>query len=54
MGPKAGLDGCGKSRPNGIRPWTIQPVAGRYTEYAVPALNGPYICIIVPEVLIDE
>ena len=29
VGPRAGLDGCGKSRP--------QPVASRYTDWAIPA-----------------
>jgi len=31
--PRAGLDGCGKSRPlPGFDPWTIQPVVSRYTN----------------------
>ena len=34
MGPRAGLDRCGKSRPTGIRSRTVQPVAIRYTDYA--------------------
>jgi hypothetical protein len=35
VGPRAGLDGCGKSRPPpGFDPRTVQPVASRYTEYA--------------------
>jgi len=35
--PRVGLDGCGKS------PRTIQPVASRYTDYAMPAHNfNPY------------
>ena len=34
MGPRAGLDGCGKSRPPpGFDPRTVQPVASRYTAY---------------------
>jgi hypothetical protein len=37
VGPGAGLDGCGKSRfPQGFNPRTVQPVAIRYTEYAIP------------------
>jgi hypothetical protein len=36
--PRAGLDGCGKSRPPpGFDPRTVQPVASRYTDYAIPA-----------------
>jgi hypothetical protein len=36
--PRAGLDGCGKSRPPpGCVPRTVQPVASRYTNYAIPA-----------------
>ena len=38
MGPRAGLDGCGKSRPPpGFDPQTVQPVASRYTDYIIPA-----------------
>ena len=34
MGPRAGLDGCGKSRPQpGFDPRAVQPVASRYTDY---------------------
>jgi len=32
VGPRAGLDRCGKSRPTGIRSRTVQPVASRYTD----------------------
>jgi hypothetical protein len=39
VGPKAGLDGYGKSRPPpGFDPWTVKPVASRYTYWAIPAL----------------
>ena len=31
--PRAGLDGCGKSRPPpGFEPRAVQPVASRYTD----------------------
>ena len=36
MGPRASLDGCGKSRP--YQDLTVQPVARRYTDYIMPAL----------------
>jgi len=33
VGPRAGLDGCGKSRPPpGFDPRTVQPEASRYTD----------------------
>ena len=33
VGPKVGLDGCGKSRPPpGFDPRTVKPVASRYTD----------------------
>ena len=33
VGPRAGLDGCGKSRlPPGFDPWTVHPLARRYTD----------------------
>jgi hypothetical protein len=33
VGPRAGLDGCGKSHPApGFDPRTVQPVASRYTD----------------------
>jgi hypothetical protein len=36
VGPRAGRDGCGKSRPPpGFDPQTIHPVASRYTDYAM-------------------
>ena len=38
VGPRAGLDGCGKSRPPpGFDSRTAQPVASRYTDRAIPA-----------------
>jgi len=38
VGPRVGLDGCGKSRlQRDSIPRTVQPVASRYTDYAVPA-----------------
>jgi hypothetical protein len=37
VGRGAGLDRCGKSRPTGIDPRTVQPVASRYTDYAIAA-----------------
>jgi hypothetical protein len=36
VGLRAGLEGCGKSRlPPGFDPWTVQPVASRYTDCAL-------------------
>ena len=33
VGSRAGLDRCGKSRSSpGFDPWTVQPVASRYTD----------------------
>ena len=32
VGLRAGQDGCGKSRPSGFDPRTVQPVASRYTD----------------------
>jgi hypothetical protein len=38
VGPRAGLDGCWKSRPpQGFDPRTVQLVASRYTDWAIPA-----------------
>jgi len=35
--PRAGLDGCGKSRPSpGLDPRTVEPLASRYTDCAIP------------------
>jgi hypothetical protein len=40
VGPRAGLEGLGKSRhPPGFDPRTVQPVAIRYTDCAVPPRN---------------
>ena len=39
VGPRTGLDVCGKSRPPpGFDPRTVQPLASRYTDCAIPAL----------------
>jgi hypothetical protein len=36
VGPRAGLDVCGKSRlAPGFDPRTVQPAASRYTDYAI-------------------
>jgi hypothetical protein len=43
VGPTAGLDRCGKSRPTGIRSRTFQPLASRYTVYATRPTNPSYI-----------
>ena len=42
VGPRAGVDRCGNSRPPpGFAPWTVQPVASRYTDYATrPTLHS--------------
>ena len=40
VGPTAGLDRCGKSRPPpGFDPRTVQPVANRYTNYTIRPVN---------------
>jgi hypothetical protein len=46
VGPRAGLDRCGKSRsPPGFDPRTVQLVASRYTGYATrPTLTG-ILCV---------
>ena len=37
VGPRAGLERCGKSRPPpGFDSRTVQPVASRYTDRAIP------------------
>jgi hypothetical protein len=38
VGSRAGLDGCGKSRPHrDLIPGPARTVASRYTDYALPA-----------------
>jgi hypothetical protein len=38
VNPRVGRDGCGKSRPSPeFDPWTVRPVASRYTDWAIPA-----------------
>ena len=45
VGPRAGLDGCGKCRPPpGFDPQNVQPVTSRYTVYVIPARR----CGMVP------
>ena len=41
MGPRAGLDRCGKFRPPpGYDPRIFQPVTSRYTDYATRPTSG--------------
>jgi len=41
VGPRAGLDRCGKSRPPpGFDPRTVQPVASCYTDCAFLTLRA--------------
>ena len=48
MGLRAGLDRCGKiSSPLGFDPRTVQPVASRYTDHALPALFRFWYRILV-------
>jgi hypothetical protein len=38
VGPRVGLEGCGKSRPPpGLDPRTVQPEASSYTDWAITA-----------------
>jgi hypothetical protein len=44
VGPRAGLNGCGKSRHHrGSSPLPVQPVASRYTDCAIPAHSWPQL-----------
>ena len=46
VGPRAILDWCGKSCfPPGFDPRTVQPVASRYTDRAIPAHRGVMVFI---------
>ena len=48
VGPRAGLDWCGKSRlPSGFDPRTVQPVASRYTDWNITAHIIIIIIIII-------
>jgi hypothetical protein len=43
VGPRAGLDRCGKSFTQMNDPRAVQPVASRYTDYANPARRIAWI-----------
>jgi hypothetical protein len=47
VGPRVGLDGCGKSRPPpGFDPRTVQPVVSRYTDRGTrPTFSTGHIVI---------
>ena len=48
VGHRGGMDGCGKSRPPpGLDPRTVQPVASRYTDCAIPAPQRVCVCVCV-------
>ena len=45
VGPRAGLEGCGKScLPRGFDRRTVQPVASRYTDWAIAAHTSAVEC----------
>jgi hypothetical protein len=45
--PRASLDRCGKSRfPPGFDPGTVQLVASRYTDWAIPVPSGHAISTV--------
>jgi hypothetical protein len=45
VGPRTGLDGCGKTCPPlGFDPRTVQVVASRYTDWAIAAQHN--LCYI--------
>jgi hypothetical protein len=47
VGPRAGLDRCGKSRPPpGFDPRTVQPVASRYNNYATRPTSSVIIVTV--------
>jgi hypothetical protein len=47
VGPRAGRDGGEKSRPPpAFDPRTVQPVASRYTNYAISAHNFIFVTIL--------
>ena len=49
MGPRAGMDRCGKSRlPPGFDPRTVQAVASRYTDYSPRSTVAEYLLLIGP------
>ena len=48
VAPRAGLEGCGKSRfQSEFDPQSVKRVSSRYTEYAVPAytLHLHFMCV---------
>ena len=49
MGSRAGLDESGKPRPPlGVDPRAVQPLASRYTDYAIPAHK-----VTAPDILVN-
>ena len=63
VGPRADLDGCGKTHPTapGFDPRTVQSVASRYTDWSIPShwdnttfLNRTLICGATTGVMIGK
>ena len=47
MGRRAGLEGCGKILfPPGFDPRTVEPVASRYTDYAISVCYQLIACYL--------
>jgi hypothetical protein len=54
VGPRAGLDRCGKSlSPLGFNSRTVQPVASRYTNYTILAPNELMSSCKVPDIFVQ-
>jgi hypothetical protein len=60
VGPMAGLDGCGKScPPPRCDPRTVQPVASRYTDYAIHVITiykalSHSLCFLLQRVMMSS
>ena len=54
VGPRAGLLVFGKSCPIVIRPQSIQPIASRYTDSAIPANLEPQAFFLIHQGLCDS
>jgi hypothetical protein len=52
VGPRPGLDRCGKSHPTGFDPRTVQPVASRIKYVHEQIITGSYF--FIPLVLQTE
>jgi hypothetical protein len=55
VGPRAGLEGCGKFRlPPGFDPQTVQVLTSRYTDHVIPSPCKGHNLLLITIIIIIQ